>query len=201
MTANVRTATVDDRERVVATVVAAFRSDPAFRFFFPNDDEYERQARLFAGYLFDKRVRHNSIWVTDNLEAASLWSPPARLANDPGGVHADAERRSREAMLDGVGEESAGRLAAYDEAVNAVLPDDSGFWYLGVLALHPNHAGTGLGRRVMQAGIDHARSVDEAAFLETSNPNNVGYYERFGWTVYASVEGALPVDIWLLAQS
>ncbi len=196
-----RTATPDDRDGVVKTVVAAFRNDPAFRFFFPNDDEYDRQAALFAGYLFDKRVPHKSVWVTDQLEAASLWSPPTRLVNDPDGLVAATEEQLREAMLEGIGEEAAARLAAYDEAVHAVLPDDSTFWYLGVLALHPDHAGSGLGRIVMQAGVDHARSVNDTAFLETSNPRNVGYYERFGWSVFARVESALPLDVWLLKQS
>jgi GNAT superfamily N-acetyltransferase len=201
MSPNVRTATVDDREGVITTVVAAFRADPAFRFFFPNDDDYDRQAGLFAGYLFDKRVRHDSVWVTDHLEAASLWSPPAHLAEDPSGRLATEEARLRQIMLEAIGEASASRLAAYDGAVDSVLPDGSPYWYLGVLALHPEHTGTGLGRAVMQAGVDHARSSNGTAFLETSNPQNVGYYERFGWTVFAQVDTDVPLEIWLLTQS
>ena len=34
-----------DRAAVVATVVAAFAADPAFRYFFPDDDTYPHTPR------------------------------------------------------------------------------------------------------------------------------------------------------------
>ena len=62
---SVRRATPADRDRVITTVVAAFVDDPAFRYFFPDDATYAGHAADFAGYLFDKRVRHGSVWLVE----------------------------------------------------------------------------------------------------------------------------------------
>jgi GNAT superfamily N-acetyltransferase len=204
MTCEVRIATIDDRSNVVSTVVAAFRSDPAFRFFFPDDDFYERQATSFAGYLFDKRVRHRSVWVTDGAIGTSLWSPPQPSVVDlsNSGARPDADLRAK--MLTEIGSSAADRLAKYDDAVSDAvgdaLPNDEPYWYLGVLALHPDYTGSGHGRAVMQAGLEHVRSVGGVACLETSNPRNVQYYQRLDWTVAASLVDTLPIDVWVLTH-
>jgi GNAT superfamily N-acetyltransferase len=83
--------------------------------------------------------------------------------------------------------------AFFGYLVDEHLPDST-YWYLGVLATHPDHTGRRLGATVMQAGIDHATG---AAFLETTNPANVGYYERNGWTITASITTDV-LPIWVL---
>jgi ribosomal protein S18 acetylase RimI-like enzyme len=186
---NVRLATAEDRPEVVATAVAAFANDPALRHFFP-DERYSKQATAFFGYLFDKRVEHGTVWVTELCEATAMWSPPATT------ISVDDHHRAAEgyaAMEAIVGAKAAQRLRAYNDLVDEHLPD-SPHWYLGVLATHPDHAGQGFGAAVMQAGVVHA---SDTAFLETTNPANVAYYERNGWTVTASLTtDALP--IWVL---
>ena len=68
-----------DRAQIRATVVAAFRDDPAFRFFFP--DEYVRQATAFTGFLFDSRAAGSSTWIVDGGAAVAMWDRP-REAQD-----------------------------------------------------------------------------------------------------------------------
>ncbi len=187
---NVRLATAEDRTKLVATAVAAFANDPALRHFFP-DQRYAQQATAFFGYLFDKRVEHGTVWVTEHCEATAMWSPPATT------ISADDHHRAAEsyaAMEAVVGDDAAQRLTAYNDQVDQQLPADNAYWYLGVLATHPDHGGRGYGAKVMRSGLDNATG---AAFLETTNPANVGYYERLGWTVTASITThALP--IWIL---
>ena len=63
-------------------------------------------------------------------------------------------------------------------------------WYLNGIRVDPSAQRTGLG----SALIDHmlARIDDDGlpAFLDTSAPDNLGYYERFGFRVTA--ESTLP---------
>jgi GNAT superfamily N-acetyltransferase len=195
---SVRIATVDDRPTVVATVVAAFVDDPAFRFFFPDDAQYPKQGTAFVQYLFDKRVGHNTVWVTENCEGAALWSPPG---NDPHvSVNADVARLQTE-MFAAIGSDAANRLHLYDKAVNGSMPDNEPYWYLGVLGTHPEHHGRGFGAAVMHAGITNARSRNGVSYLETTNPNNVGYYERNGWKVTRVIEPTsdeMPITVWIL---
>lgn len=192
---SVRRAGRPDRGVVVATVVAAFVRDPAFRFFFPDDAAYPQQAAAFVGYLFDKRLRDATVWMHGDGSAVALWSPPG---TNP---HRDAPPdvlRLRAAMIDAIGPDAAGRLGEYDAAVSGALPTAEAYWYLGVLACLPARAGSGLGSAVMRVGMGEARSQGTPAYLETTNPANVGYYERAGWRVTATIPDALPVSVWVL---
>jgi hypothetical protein len=103
----VRRAKKADRSLVVETVAAAFVNDPAFCCFFGTGGEFAAKAAVFAGYLFDKRIAHDTVWVTTEVDAVSLWSPPDHMCTDDdrGRTH-DLER----AMIAAVGPQSAGRL-------------------------------------------------------------------------------------------
>ncbi len=187
---NVRVATSADRAEVVTTAVAAFVNDPALRHFFP-DERYAEQATAFFGYLFDKRVDLGTVWVTEHCEAAAMWSPPATA------ISADDHQRAAESyatMEAVIGRDAAQRLCAYNDQVDQHLPSDSAHWYLGVLATHPDHAGRSYGVEVMRAGLNQ---VTGPAYLETTQPANVAYYERLGWTVTAVVTSHAP-PIWIL---
>lgn len=172
---------------MIATVVAAFEHDPAFRFFFPDHSDYLGQASTFVGYLFDKRVRHQTVWMTDGAEAVALWSPPGAGPHAAeSGAAQPAELRA--AMLAAIGPAAAERLQRYDAEVDGGLPRDEPYWYLGILALHPNRRGSGLARRVMDESVDYVQQDQGTAYLETTNSANVAYYQRHGWTLTETID-------------
>jgi ribosomal protein S18 acetylase RimI-like enzyme len=52
---------------------------------------------------------------------------------------------------------------------------------LGVLAIHPEHQGLGVGSKLLQRGLDDAAAVGlEEAFLEATDAG-YGLYRKFGW--------------------
>jgi ribosomal protein S18 acetylase RimI-like enzyme len=179
-----RVATPDDRDAVVATVVAAFAQDPAFRYFFQDDDTFATEAATLAGTLFDARVGFGTVWTTEDVTALSMWVPPRVEAaiHDPTPLGVSAEARAR--------------IDRYDAAVHGHLPDEP-HWYLGVLATHPDHAGRRLGRAMIEPGLERAVADGLPAVLETTNPRNVELYRRAGWTVEAEITDG-PIPIWVL---
>ena len=58
-------------------------------------------------------------------------------------------------------------------------------WYLDVLGVAPLARRTGLGRQLVEHGLQLARADGCPAFLETGVPGNVGYYESLGFEVRA----------------
>ncbi len=183
---------IEHRPAVVATVVAAFRHDPAFRFFFPDDGSYDTQAAVFSGYLFDKRVAHGTIWTIDGAASVAMWSPPSAAGIEP----ADAAAAQAEAIGSDGG--AAERIEHYESIVGDALPETP-HWYLGILATHPDHAGRRLGRRVMRDGLVAAHADGVPAILETTRADNVALYQRAGW----SVDRELVVDdldVWILSH-
>jgi ribosomal protein S18 acetylase RimI-like enzyme len=191
----VRLALPSDRPAIIETVVTAFANDPAFRYFFGTDPNYEPKASAFVGYLFDKRIVHNTIWVTDACEAVSLWSPPDHMLTDD---HRNLTKELYVAMQQSVGAEAARNLEIYDAMVDAGLPAEP-HWYLGILAAHPARAERGAGKLVMDAGLAHVRAHHGLAILETTNERNPEYYRRAGWDLINTIESDSPSTTWILA--
>ena len=179
---SITTATPADRDRVVATIVAAFAADPAFRYFFPDEATYHEYASAFAGYLFDKRVPGSTVWLAEGGAAVALWDPPSPTPYNGSTLDLPAAVQKR--------------LDAYHEAVHPLLPTGP-HWYLGVLATHPDHAGRRWGRAVMAAGVARAREDGVPAYLETTNPRNVEVYRGAGWEVTGSAT-TMDVPIWVM---
>jgi len=55
------------------------------------------------------------------------------------------------------------------------------------MATDPNHAGSGLGTTLLQAGIEHARSVGAHVVWANARVTALGFYERSGFTVTGDV--------------
>jgi hypothetical protein len=155
-------------------VVAAFVDDPAFRYFFPSDPTYPRLAASFAGWLFDKRVRRGTVRLIDGGSAVAMWDPPLEVNQAGTSLGLDLPPDAVE------------RIASYDAAVDSVLPETP-YWYLGVLATHPDHIGQAWGRAVMAEGLQRAAADGLPAYLETSSERNVAIYLRSGWETVSTV--------------
>jgi ribosomal protein S18 acetylase RimI-like enzyme len=182
----VTVATPADRERAVGSLVAAFVADPVLRYLFPDDATYPRYAAAFFGHLFDKRVGLGTVWTVGSGASVAMWDAPHPAAS------ADGE------LAAALPADAKARVDAYDNAVHAAMPV-SPFWYLGVLGTHPEHAGRRWGHAVMAAGLRRATADGLPAVLETSNPANVGVYQRAGWQVVGDVADG-PLAIWIMRR-
>ena len=56
-------------------------------------------------------------------------------------------------------------------------------WYLAVIGSDPLVRGKGFGQLLMRSRLDRCDAEHAPAYLESSNPVNVPYYERFGFEV------------------
>ena len=170
----IRQALPGERTGVVATVAAAFTEDPGWAFILGG--EYERLAPHFVAAMFDMRVASDNVWVTDDLAAVAMWDSPRTRDSAPGRAHSAMARYNAVA-----GEEASERLALYHEAVAAVSPAEP-YWYLGVLATHPQRQRQGLATAVLTPILNEADRLGTACCLETSTAENRRFYERRGFT-------------------
>ena len=117
--------------------------------------------------------------------AAALWDPPGRWGQSS---------REQIAMLPAVLRAFRGRLAVgrtVTELMKAQHPEEP-HWYLAVIGSDPTYRGEGYGKALMESGLARADAEWAPAYLESSNPDNVPYYERFGFEVIGELE--LPGD-------
>jgi predicted N-acetyltransferase YhbS len=60
-------------------------------------------------------------------------------------------------------------------------------WYLAVIGSDTTVRGRGFGQALMRSRLDRCDAEHSPAYLESSKPENVPYYERFGFTVMGEI--------------
>lgn len=165
----------------------AFHDDPVMAWVQP--DAARRKAALPG--LFSALTRHHflagrgaEVAVSeDGIAAAALWDPPGGWQQSP---------REQLAMLPGVIRAFRGRLAA-GRVVTDLMKEhhpEEPHWYLGIIGSDPAVRGSGFGHALMSSRLDRCDAEYAPAYLESSNPDNIPYYQRFGFEVTGEL--ALP---------
>ena len=186
----VRPATLADVDEVCATVAAAFADDPAWSFIIGSDNPATRHA--FASRLLIPRIHRTTAWVTEDCTAVAMWD-----RRSTSGPLDDDEDEWWSAFRIDVGAAISSRLDEYDRALGALNPREP-YWYLGVLATHPDHQGQGLATAVLRPGLAAADADGWDCWLETSTPANKSFYAGRGFTDAVAVDiPAGPPTWWL----
>ena len=166
----------EDGPTVAKTLAAAFQDDPVMRFILPDPDTRRaRMPRIFA-LLFEDDQANGACYRTADGQAATLWQAPGSAGFSwPEKIRALLPwwRATGSGLL---------RALAYSDASDANRPAEP-HWYLHVAGCAPAARGRGCGRAVIRAGLDRADHDGVAAYLETSNPKNLGYYGSLGFAV------------------
>lgn len=165
----------------------AFFDDPVMMWMLPDP------ARRAAGLprMFAAMTRHHFLSEGGaevaidgaDVTAAALWDPPDRwkesrlegLLMMPAFLRAFGSRMS-------VGQEIS-------EVMKEHHPQEP-HWYLAVIGSDPGHRGAGFGRALMQSRLDRVDAEHAPAYLESTKPDNVPYYQRSGFEVTREI--ALP---------
>jgi len=180
----VRSATAEEQSRAIASVVAAFVTDPIARFALPSPDEYLRAmpeaTRLFAGRSFE----HGTAFISEDFTGAALWLPP--------GVEPDGEALEK-LFRETVAADRLDDLLGTFEKMGQSHPEEP-CWYLPMIGVDPHVQGAGLGGALMRHAVARCDAEGLLAYLESSNPRNLSLYERHGFEVMGEIRvGAAPL--------
>lgn len=162
----------------------AFVDDPVMRWMQPDA---ARRAAALPGF-FGALTRHHFL-AGSGVEVAlpdtggggaALWDPPGRWKQS---------QREQLRMLPAVIRAFRGRLGegrALTEQMKAVHPQEP-HWYLAVIGSDPDVRGGGFGAALLRSRLDRCDDEGAPAYLESSNPDNIGYYNRFGFEVTGEI--------------
>lgn len=154
----------------------AFADDPAMAYIFPDRaDRALRLPRLFA-LLFDADAQAGLRLVAGGGAAATLWRAPGLGKTSLLDLLLHVWPLWR--ALGG----AIGRALTVSSAIDAHLPSDD-VWYLHIAGCDPAAQGRGLGRAVVQAGLDRIAEDGRPVYLETANERNLGFYATLGFVV------------------
>ncbi|MFE2998130.1 GNAT family N-acetyltransferase [Nocardia sp. NPDC059246] len=182
----VRPAQMSDIPELARVLGIAFSDDPLITWLIRDDATRARRAAA----LFAAQARHHFVPLggvevacndANSVVGAALWAPPghwhvadtAMPPQLPGLAYAFRHR-----LL------MAGRLADRMAAAHPREPH----WYLAVIGSLPGVRGQGYGQALMRSRLERCDAEGIPAYLESSKPQNVPYYERFGFDVTGTLD-------------
>lgn len=174
----IRIAVADPSGRLdaLATIVDAFRDDPACRVFWPDDSVYgcsfPRFVELFGGPALVDRTKDGA--------GAAFWLPPG-IEADPEPVLAHLE--------DTIPDDRKAALFAGFEAQAALHPEEP-HWYLPFIGVRAEARSQGLGAALLAYGLTRADEDGLPAYLEATSRLSIPLYRRFGFETIGVVESA-----------
>lgn len=197
----VRPAVRADVGALSETLSRAFVDDPVMCWMLPDA---ERRRRKLAS-LFSALARHHhlagggvEVAVDDRgvIGAAALWDPPGRWRQTW-----SEQLLAMPGLLLTFGR-SLRRGMVLEELMQKAHPEEP-HWYLAIIGSDPGVRGTGFGQALMRSRLDRCDAEHAPAYLESSNPANVPYYQRFGFEITGEITppgGPSLIPMWRAAR-
>jgi ribosomal protein S18 acetylase RimI-like enzyme len=187
---NVKTAIESDEAGVIDALKLAFVADPATRWVWPDPQKYLSHFPSFVKAFGGKAFVYKSAHYVENYSGASLWLPP--------NVYPDVDQLI--ALLQSSGSEDAKKDGPkIFEKMSSYHPNEQ-HWYLPLLGVDPLHHGKGLGSALMQHAIVVCDLDKNFAYLESSNPKNISFYERHGFELLGKIQVNTSPPIFLMLR-
>jgi len=182
-TATLRRGTGDDVVAVADALADAFTGYVWDEWTVAADRHAERLTALQAAFLRDLVVPFGELWLAE--EEAGPVAAAAWLRPDVG-VPAPAQAALDMRLDDLAGDRAAAAREA--EAVCRPLRPSTPHFYLASLGVRRGAQGRGLGSALLEPVLREAARLGVPAYLETSTPRNVRFYERAGFAVTGEVD-------------
>jgi ribosomal protein S18 acetylase RimI-like enzyme len=172
----VTTAVAADPHVAGAVLGRAFTTDPVFRWILSETPRLEqRLTHAFTAFALGATRKPTAhVLVAAEGSAASIWLPPGKWRAPTSEVVRQAPR-----LLRAYGTRSARalRLLSVVEEQHPTEPH----WYLEAIGTVPEARGQGIGPTVMAPVLARCDEAGLPAYLESSNPQNIPFYERHGF--------------------
>jgi ribosomal protein S18 acetylase RimI-like enzyme len=182
----------NDQDRAFATLLVAFAADPVERWLYPEAHQYLTHFPTFLSAFGGKAFAEKTVWRLGAFSGVALWLPP----------HVNLDGDAIVAVLTGtVAPAKHDNTFAVLGQMDDAHPKDP-HWYLPWFGVDPIVQGRGLGGKLMEHCL---KVVDEdhlPAYLDSPNPRNIAFYQRFGFVVTGEAQaGACPPMISMLRHA
>lgn len=185
MLPTVKTIAKHEKQKALDVFTLAFVDDPMLRWIMADGSLYLANLGAAQFALGGRALQHETGHCLDDFSAAAFWLPP--------GVGVDEEAMG--AVIERVvtDEKKGADLMGVVEQMGSFHPHEP-HWYLAVLGVDVNRQGKGLGSILMKHALARVDAERKPAYLESSNPRNIPFYERHGFEVIGRIQsGTSPV--------
>lgn len=169
-----------ERQAAVATLAAAFHSDPMMRILEPDEENRDAIATWFFERIVAYALHWAEVWAIDDAAAVAVWLPP-------GSGSMTTSRMLRVGMAGLPWRVGLRGTARFLEAVRALdtlhAAVHGPHWYLPAIGTRPTSEGQGFGSALMRVATDQADAAGIPCYLEATLPANQAFYAKRGFAV------------------
>jgi ribosomal protein S18 acetylase RimI-like enzyme len=178
-------------EAAFATIILAFGTDPAARWSWPHPEDYLRNMPLLARAFGGKSFALGTADAIDGFAGVALWLPPG-VAPDEEALGSLIERTAPASIQ----QDAAGVF----EQMASFHPHEP-HWYLPLIGVDPARQGQRLGDRLLAHALARCDADHLPAYLESSNPRNLSFYQRHGFEPLGKIQvGSSPTLVPMLRK-
>lgn len=169
-----------------AVLAEAFAHDPLLGWVFPGASRPRALLEWWSFHLLNALANPEAeLWSVADGAAAALWYRPREpFAPRGAGFHDTADdhaaRARYEAFVARLLGERAGEVRDAFALIESVHPEEP-HWYLAAVGTRPAQQSRGLGAAVLRPALERCDETGRGAYLESSNPLNLPFYERLGF--------------------
>ena len=156
----------------------AFVTDPMCMFLFKDDKTRFNVVRKVFAFMFNFGTGYGHLITTNNVTGIIVYTKSYKVL----GSLIKQIKIGAVKLLFGIGIRNFWNILCYDKYSQMLhskyaKPDD---YYLYIIAVDPKHHRNGFGGKMI---LDLQKNLEkgERIYVETSNPDNILFYEKFGF--------------------
>lgn len=176
---------LERKEQIASIWADAFEQDPLMEWVFPDDAARRASLQHWWEFMLDHMATGSELHGTRADGCVAYWQPPRNEepvstgSQDGANQVSDWQAAFVAMMTELLGDLAPSRMEALGQMQQARLSEPH--WYLAVLGTSPDQQSKGLGGKVLAPMLERCDRTGELAYLESSNPANVGFYRRHGF--------------------
>jgi ribosomal protein S18 acetylase RimI-like enzyme len=171
-------ASASDEASTIDVLVRAFSADPVAQWIWPDSQQYYMYFPSFVRAFAGKAFTYGSAYYVDGYAAAALWLPPDVLPDEDTLISIFQRTVSEQTQKD---------VFTVFDYMARYHPNEP-HWYLPLMGVDPLKQGKGLGSELMQHALVQCDQDNKPVYLESSNPRNISFYERYGFELIGVIQ-------------
>lgn len=172
-------ANYSDKPLIVEILSKAFDTNNSVNYTVKQDEKRQERIKKLMEYSFDVCYLFGAIYLSDNKKACALTLLPDTKKTTLKTILLDAQL-----ALQVIGLNRIKRVLNRESKIHSGYPKEKPLFYLWFLGVDPAHQGKGIGKALLNEIIAESKKKKRHLYLETSMPDNVPFYQKYGFEVY-----------------